>query len=217
MSGTVQAGTSHFSQDCMTMTQQARFQLRQQLRSKRQRLTHQQRQLAAEQLVDQLRSSRLFQRSHHIAVYLPNDGEIDLWPLVRYAWQLGKHCYLPIVGHRHTHRLWFVPFTHETTMYKNRYGIAEPVHHNRARNFPLRSLDLVLMPLVGFDEQGNRLGMGGGYYDRSFAFLHRQSQWRKPRLMGTAYEFQRLPQLEAQPWDIPLDAVVTENRLYQMS
>ena len=198
------------------MTEQARSQLRQQLRAARHRLTHQQRQQAAQQLVQQLRQSRLFQQSQHIAVYLPNDGEMDLWPLIQYAWQQGKHCYLPIVGHRHTHRLWFVPFHHDTPLYRNRYGIPEPQHHNNARGFPLRRLDLVLMPLVGFDTYGNRLGMGGGYYDRSFAFLHRHSHWRKPRLMGTAYEFQRQPQLEAQPWDIPLDAIVTESTLYMI-
>ena len=198
------------------MTEQARAQLRQQLRSARRCLTHQQRQSAAEQLLQQLRGSGFFQRSQHIAVYLPNDGEINLWPLIHYAWQQGKHCYLPIVGHRHTHRLWFVPFTHETPLYRNRYGIAEPAHHNRARNFPLRGLDLVLMPLVGFDTQGNRLGMGGGYYDRSFAFLQQHSHWRKPRLIGMAYDFQRQPLLDAQPWDVSLDAIVTESCLYKV-
>ncbi|MFO7602827.1 MAG: 5-formyltetrahydrofolate cyclo-ligase [Gammaproteobacteria bacterium] len=199
------------------MTAQARSQLRQQLRAARHRLTHQQRQHAATQLLEQARHSRLFQQSRHIAVYLPNDGEIDLRPLIDYAWQQGKHCYLPIVGHRHTHRLWFVPFTTDTVLEQNRYGIPEPRHHKRARGFPLRRLDLVLMPLVGFDTQGNRLGMGGGYYDRSFAFLHRHSHWRKPRLMGTAYDFQHQPGLEAQPWDVPLDAVVTDAALYEFN
>jgi 5-formyltetrahydrofolate cyclo-ligase len=198
------------------MTEQARSQLRQQLRAARHRLSHHQRQQAAEQLVQQIQNSRHFQRSRHIAVYLPNDGEIDLWPLIHYAWQHGKHCYLPIVGHRHTHRLWFVPFSAQTPMYPNRYGIPEPVHHNRARGFPLRRLDLVLMPLVGFDPHGNRLGMGGGYYDRTFAFLHRHSHWRKPRLVGTAYDFQRQAQLDAQPWDVPLDAIVTEAHFYSV-
>ena len=196
------------------MTDQARSQLRQQLRAARHRLSHQQRQHAAKQLLQQLRNSKHFQRSQHIAMYLPNDGEINLWPLIEYAWQQGKHCYLPIVAHRHTHRLWFVPFTHKTPLYRNRYGIPEPQHHNSARGFPLRRLDLVLMPLVGFDNRGNRLGMGGGYYDRSFAFLHRHNTWRKPRLMGVAYDFQGQPQLDAQPWDIPLDAIATDSTLY---
>lgn len=196
------------------MTEQTRSQLRQQLRAARHRLSHQQRQHAAEQLVQQISRSRLFQRSQHIAVYLPNDGEIDLWPLIEYAWHQGKHCYLPVVGHRHTHRLWFVPFKRETPLYRNRYGIAEPQHPNSARSFPLRRLDLVLMPLVGFDMKGNRLGMGGGYYDRSFAFLHRQSHWRKPCLIGAAYDFQCLPQLDVQAWDVPLDAIVTESTFH---
>jgi 5-formyltetrahydrofolate cyclo-ligase len=81
------------------------------------------------------------------------------------------------------------------------------VHRQRIQ--PL-ALDLVLTPLVGFDHKGNRLGMGGGYYDRSFAFLLRRQNWKKPRLVGLAYDFQQLDKLPAKNWDVPLTAVATD-------
>jgi 5-formyltetrahydrofolate cyclo-ligase len=75
-------------------------------------------------------------------------------------------------------------------------------------------LDLVLTPLVAFDAQGHRLGMGGGFYDRSFAYLLRHSRWLRPRLIGLAYDFQRQTRLPHQPWDVPLHAIATDHRLY---
>ena len=74
-------------------------------------------------------------------------------------------------------------------------------------------LDLVLVPLVAFDDRGNRLGMGGGYYDQTFAFLSQRQHYRRPTLLGVAYEFQRLVALPVQAWDIPLDGVATEKRV----
>jgi len=75
----------------------------------------------------------------------------------------------------------------------------------------LFSLDLILTPLLAFDQQGNRMGMGAGYYDRSFAFRRYRQQWQQPRLVGTAWSFQEQQQLNAQPWDVPLDALVCEH------
>ena len=86
-----------------------------------------------------------------------------------------------------------------------------------AQLLPGISLDLVLVPLVGFDDQGTRLGMGGGFYDRSFATRLFRRYWRKPRLIGVAYELQRVAHLDRQPWDVALDGVVTEQRLYLFS
>ena len=73
------------------------------------------------------------------------------------------------------------------------------------------------MPLVGFDQQGYRLGMGGGYYDATLAFMQHRRLWRKPRLVGVAYECQRVETLPHDPWDMPLDAVLTERQLYYFS
>ena len=78
----------------------------------------------------------------------------------------------------------------------------------------VRDLDLILMPLVGFDLQGNRLGMGGGFYDRSLAFLRYRLYWKRPRLLGLAYDFQQVDILTADPWDIPMQAVVTDQAVY---
>jgi 5-formyltetrahydrofolate cyclo-ligase len=80
-----------------------------------------------------------------------------------------------------------------------------------------RVLDVILMPLVAFDGQGNRLGMGAGYYDRTLAFLRHRRHWRKPRIIGLAYEFQRMPALPAEPWDVPLDGIITEAGFYKIS
>lgn len=98
-------------------------------------------------------------------------------------------------------------------MRPNRYGIAEPVHRG-LHLCSVRALHLVLLPLVGFDARCNRIGMGGGFYDRSFAFLRGRRCWRRPLLVGLAHECQRVDAIKPRPWDLPLDAVVSERRIY---
>lgn len=144
-----------------------------------------------------------------MAVYLPADGEVDTTGIIQRAWTLGKQVYLPVLVPYLHNRLWFIRYTSDTRLVKNRFGIPEPeaVHRKRV---PAQALDLVLTPLVAFDAQGNRLGMGGGFYDRSFEFLLRRRIWHKPRLVGLAYDFQQLPGLPAQSWDVPLTAVATD-------
>lgn len=156
-----------------------------------------------------LTASPLFRRSDHIAFYLPNDGEIDLRPVIERAWAMGKHCYLPVLSPAFHNRLWFARYLPDTRLAPNQFHIPEPVSRWREMR-PAWALDLVLTPLVAFDCQGNRLGMGGGFYDRTLAFLQQRQCWRRPLLVGTAYEFQRVTALPQQPWDVPLQAVVTE-------
>jgi 5-formyltetrahydrofolate cyclo-ligase len=141
---------------------------------------------------------------------------MDPRPLMDHLWSMGKTLYLPVLVNFSDRRLWFSAYTPGDTLVCNRYGIPEPlrVHAGRIRT---AALDLVLMPLVAFDGMGHRLGMGGGYYDHSFAFLNRRLHWRKPRLMGLAYEFQRLSLIEPEHWDVPLDAVATEQQVYHCS
>lgn len=188
--------------------------LRQQIRERRRALSDTEREHAAFMLCERIASSRLFQQSKHIAFYLPNDGEMDLTLLIKHAWQLGKQCYLPVLAEPNTQRLWFIPYTPSTKLRNNRFGIPEPVHSNKTRLTKTLSLDLILMPLVAFDEQGNRMGMGGGFYDRSLAFLQHRQHWHKPNLLGIGYEFQKQEQLEVNRWDVPLQAVATEKSLY---
>jgi len=95
----------------------------------------------------------------------------------------------------------------------NRFNIPEPVvRHDRL--IAPRDLDLVILPLLGFDHDCNRIGMGGGFYDRTFAFMHRLNHIAGPYLLGLAHEIQRVEVLVMQRWDIPLDAVATEQRIY---
>ena len=102
-----------------------------------------------------------------------------------------------------------MPYTKTTPMAVNYFGIPEPDITPRKR-CPTRSLDVVLMPLVAFDESGNRLGMGGGFYDQTFSYKSRSGNVSKPFLIGVAYEFQRVDSLPTNWWDISLDGIVTE-------
>ncbi len=186
-----------------------RNQLRQAIRGQRQALSYRERQKRSSALCAQLFRQPLFRRARNIALYLPADGEIDTATIIGHCWTNAKKVYLPVLRPFLDNSLWFARYTADMQLVSNRYGIAEPQSVHRQRVKPL-ALDLVLMPLVGFDLQGNRLGMGGGYYDRSFAFLLRRSSWKKPCLVGLAYDFQQLKKLPAQAWDVPLTAVATD-------
>ena len=187
--------------------------LRQSIRRQRRELTDTQREASALKLAANAGRDRLVLNSRHIAVYLPSDGEIDPQPLMQHLWSLGKYLYLPVLVSFSARRLWFSPYSPGDRLVLNRYGIPEPerVHYRRIK--PM-ALDLVLTPLVGFDDRGHRLGMGGGYYDRAFGFLNSRTRWEKPRLMGLAYELQRCRTLTTAPWDVNLDAVATEQAVY---
>ncbi len=187
--------------------------LRHELRARRQDLSAPEQTHAAHQLVAQLVATRLFRVSRRIAVYLPNDGEIDPVPLMARIWKTNKTCYLPILSRLRHDRLWFAPFTQDTPLAANRFGILEPVAPARSW-VRAQELDLILMPLVGFDTHGNRLGMGGGFYDKSLAFLRHRTLWRKPHLVGLAHDFQRVKIIDACAWDVPLQAVATDQSVY---
>jgi 5-formyltetrahydrofolate cyclo-ligase len=183
---------------------QARKQLRQARRnlSPRQRLAHEL------SICHRLLALPRLRRCRRIGLYLSADGEVDLQPLLLALQTSSKAFYLPVLRPGREPRLWFAPYRLGDRLRRNRYGIAEPITRQRPP-LKMRHLDLVLMPLVGFDDHLNRLGMGGGYYDRSFSFL-RHSQWHRPRLLGVAHECQRLPRLRPQPWDLAMDALMTE-------
>lgn len=190
-----------------------RSQLRRQLRQARRNLTPAQQREASRRLLLQLAQHPLYRRSRHIAFYLANDGEIDPGALMQHARRMGKHCYLPVLSDWPANRMLFQRLTADQQWTCNRFGIREPVHDRHLQARPWR-LDLILMPLVGFDEQGNRLGMGGGFYDRTFAFRQRRQQWHGPRLLGLAHACQKVEQLPTACWDIPLDGIVSDQQLF---
>lgn len=187
--------------------------LRQEIRRKRRALTPIQRQLAAKNLLKNLRQSRHFQHSQHVAIYLTNDGEIDTQYLIKDLCARGKTLYLPIVHPLRAGHLSFVEWQTVTPMVKNRFGISEPSFKQSMR-MSTPFIQLICMPLVAFDEQGNRLGMGGGFYDRTLAFMRDSVQ--QPALIGLAYELQRVESLPIEPWDVPLTAIATEQGFYQL-
>ncbi len=154
-----------------------------------------------------------FQHSRRVAFYLSNDGEIDLRPLIERAIGTGKRCFLPVLRRHPALSLWFAEYESKAELNRNRFGIAEPVLQKRKISMPW-GLDLVFVPLVGFDLAGNRLGMGGGYYDRTLSYLRHRHYWKAPPLIGVAHECQKVDALIAKPWDIALDAVVTEQAFY---
>lgn len=161
-------------------------------------------------------SSGVFRNSMRIGFYLPNDGEMDPLPLLYRAWSLHKQCYLPVLDRLGSNRLWFSPYRERDPLKPNRYGIPEPARPAKTR-VRAWELDLILAPLVAFDSCGTRLGMGGGYYDRSLGFLNHRRHWRRPRFYGLAYNFQMIPRLDSAAWDVPMDGCITDSQLYDFT
>lgn len=195
----------------MTATRTA---LRKQLRARRRALDEAARHDAAAGLLRVAATSAAIRRSRHIAFYLPNDGEQDILPVLERAWAQHKYCYLPVLDGPKPPRLRFARYEPGDPLSPNRFGIPEPCLPAR-ECIGAAALDLVLMPLVAFDEDGNRLGMGGGFYDRTLAFLRHRRYWRRPRCYGVAFEFQRIDRIAPEPWDAPLDGCLTDAREYR--
>ncbi|MEK8081541.1 5-formyltetrahydrofolate cyclo-ligase [Pseudomonas sp. XK-1] len=191
----------------------SRAQLRRRLRQQRRALGRQAQRKAAHGLHRQLAQHPLFRRARHIALYLPNDGEIDPRPLLRAAQRRGKATYLPVLSPWPRSKMVFQRITAGETLRPNRFGIAEP-RRNHARQRKIWALDLILLPLVGFDRHGGRLGMGGGFYDRSLAYRKMRKNWHKPTLLGLAHECQQVDRLAMASWDMPLQATVTDRAWY---
>ena len=191
----------------------SRTELRKHLRRKRQSLSFEQQQQASEQLALNLLKHPDLHRARHIGIYLANDGEIDPHLYIDLARRKGIHFYLPILHPIYPGKLVFSPYFDGIRLSANRFGIPEPPFP-RSRRRPAWALDAVLFPLVGFDENGGRLGMGGGFYDRTFAFS-RIRPGMAPKLIGLAHDFQKVRELPIEPWDVPLHGVVTDKRRYR--
>jgi len=157
--------------------------------------------------------SKFLQFKHHLRIgcYLACMGEIDLNPWINQ--NLKRHqIYLPILHEQTKPTLRFGRLDENTQWKKNRFNITEPDAH-AGNSLHARQLDLVFMPLVAFDRSGNRMGMGGGYYDRHLAFRRFRKFWLKPQLIGVAHSCQQHSQLNQQPWDVKLDGIITENEI----
>ncbi|WP_053127817.1 5-formyltetrahydrofolate cyclo-ligase [Pseudomonas sp. MIACH] len=187
--------------------------LRRMLRKARRALTPSEQRQAAHGLYRQLAQHPLFRRAKHVSLYLPTDGEIDPRLLLRAAQRRGKATYLPVLSAWPQTKMVFQRVRPGEKLLPNRFRILEP-RVNAKRQRKVWTLDLVLLPLVGFDDAGGRLGMGGGFYDRSLAYLARRQDWRKPRLLGLAHECQKVERLAQASWDVPLAGTVTDKQWY---
>jgi len=182
--------------------------LRREIRARRGALSPAAARAAAFSAVRRLWSLPCLARARRLALYLPAPGELDCTPLAVQAWRRRRQVFLPVITGS---TLRFAPFHPGSDLRPNRFGIPEPVGPRRNwRN--ARQLDVIVAPLVAFDVDGRRLGMGGGFYDRALA---RRSRARRPRFIGIAFEVQKVTKLPADAWDVPLDAVVTESATYR--
>ena len=194
------------------MDKNERHTLRESHRTARRRLSEEEQAAAAVALSSLITAQDFYQSAAKIAFYLAVDGEIDPQPLLSKALAEGKTCFLPIAGQHDEQLLSFAPYNSATELIENQWGIAEP--HAPAIGVPPIGFDLVLVPLVAFDRGCYRLGMGKGFYDRTFSFkiFNRSSQ---PLLIGLAHECQLAEGLPNESWDVRLDAVVTAEKIYR--
>jgi len=187
---------------------------RRDIRIRRRSLSPAEQKRNGEAICRHLLSWPVFLKTESIAVYFNSDGEVDLSPVVEHAWSMGKKVYLPMLHPFAGNRLWFGAWDRDQRLIPNRYNIPEPDPRVSKPLHGLR-LDMVMMQLVAFDLRCSRIGMGGGFYDRTFAFRLRNKNWRRPKLIGIAHDLQRIQRLERNAWDVQMDAVVTERKRYQ--
>lgn len=190
-----------------------RDRLRREIRKRRAALPAATRIEAADALAERIAELPELITDDRIAGYWAVHGELPLHRVVTAMVRRGAQYHLPVVCDGQ--RLRFAPWAPGKPLVPNRFGIPEPaIKNSRAAAAP-DTMELVLVPLLAFDRRGNRLGSGAGYYDRSFAFLRAGERPREPLLVGIAYGFQEVEQLQPQPWDVKLDFVCTEDELIE--
>lgn len=187
--------------------------LRYQLRQQRREFSLENQELAAKNLAKQCDQSLLVEACTHIALYIANDSEINAKYILQNLCQPNQYCYLPALSNDPAQPLHFLQHTAGEPLVPNRYDILEPPYSDDKLISP-EKLNLVFMPLVGFDLQGNRLGMGGGYYDRMFAFRNEKANKKhNTKLIGLAYDFQLVEALNVNDWDVKMDGVLTDKKI----
>ena len=186
-----------------SIQQTLRNQLRQQIRKTRANLTALQQQQAEDSITQQALALIEERNAQHIALYISFDGEISTDKLIKILWAQGKQVYLPVLHPFNPNHLLFLRYLPDIPMLKNKFGIWEP-KLNVQNVLPLDELDILFTPLVAFDKQGNRLGMGGGFYDRTL------QHWQKSPFIpvGLAHQCQQVEQLPTEAWDVPLHQIL---------
>jgi 5-formyltetrahydrofolate cyclo-ligase len=183
--------------------------LRKEIRERRNALSIATQDTAAIRLADKLSRHPKIQQAKRIAIYLTNDGELATSNFIEWCWQQNKEVYLPVVHPFSTGHLLFLRYQVDTPLMSNCYGILEP-KLNVMTVCPLGELDIICTPLVAFDDSGARLGMGGGFYDRSLA------KWQETKLypIGLAHDCQQVDKVPSEHWDVPLPEIVTPSKSF---
>jgi len=183
--------------------------LRKALLRKRRTLGPAARLLASRRIARRLKTLRRFKSGARIAAYLSFGSEVDSRPVMEFAKRRGISLHVPLVTDLRRRRMLFVPY-HPGINPGTRRTIG---YRNRARPVGARWFQLILIPVVGIDAHGHRLGMGAGFYDRALDFRRRRMQWMGPQLVALAFDCQRVESVHPEAWDARLDAVVTESGL----
>jgi 5-formyltetrahydrofolate cyclo-ligase len=189
--------------------------LRKWCREQRRSLSHSQQIQHAKQATLILLKSSWLQRPKKIAVFLSQDGELGTNFLIQALWQSHHRVYLPVLKTLRGRPMAFAEYLPKSKMFKNHFKMLEP-HIKHQHHLHGKQLDLILVPLTCFDEQGHRIGMGGGFYDRAFAFKRQQHKtvFSRPKLIGWAHECQKVSFISSASWDVPLDALISEQQIY---
>ncbi|MFI3310011.1 5-formyltetrahydrofolate cyclo-ligase [Ewingella allii] len=187
-----------------------RQQIRTEVRQRRKNLTSEQQSLFAQQAAERVATHPRIQAASTISVFLSFDGELDTAPMIQRLWQEGKHLCLPVLHPFTPGNLLFLRYDPDTTLVRNKLKILEP-SLDATQIVPLSQLDIILTPLVAFDSHGQRLGMGGGFYDRTL------ENWQDggPYPIGLAHDCQQVESLPVEHWDVPLPEVITPGKEWQ--
>ncbi|MEP7705031.1 5-formyltetrahydrofolate cyclo-ligase [Paraglaciecola sp. 25GB23A] len=197
----------------MSNTEIKRAELRQKYREKRNSIGAIEQHHAAQALLEQCLTDPAFIKAKSIACYLPNDGEVDTQKVIEYCWQRNISIVLPVIDPNRAGHLLFLQHQAQWHLQLNKYGISEPTFA-LDKIVALQDIDIIFTPLVAFDKQGNRLGMGGGYYDRTLATL--DELCRRPCIIGLAHDCQLSEALPIQYWDIPLHRIITPSQIFTL-
>lgn len=183
--------------------------LRQKIRDLRKSISPELHAHYSSQLIDQFARSERIQKAECVALYFSVDGEIDTAGVIDWCLKRGKKVALPVLHPFSKGNLLFMNYDTNTIMVKNKYNIPEP-ELNVQYVIPLNRIDILFTPMVAFDHEGNRLGMGGGYYDRTLQTYHQDHTGPYP--IGLALDIQEVDALPTEIWDVPLPEIITPTR-----
>lgn len=189
-----------------------RIQLRQTIRARRQALSINEQDAAGAKLLHNLQSHTKVKSANRLAIYLSNDGELTTQPFISWCWQQKIDVYLPVIHPFSSGHLLFLRYDATTRLISNSYGILEP-KLDITKVCSISELDLIFTPLVAFDKTGSRLGMGGGFYDRSL------ENWQDIDTypIGLAHDCQLVEKVPTESWDIPLPEIITPSKVFSFT